>query len=263
MSRLRATICVLLVILTLVACSGASDNNDNAADLPTALILPTLTNTPNETPVPLPTPFVPPTVEPTATNTPTIAPTNTAVIIPTATLAPTLTADTGNADTPGLVPAAPSTSDPTLPFAGAGLLTGILIDLTVAANLSALSAVDAVTPHALANTPAVIWTGISGSGSSGWEVEFYDESADTIVTYRVATNGEVRRQIRAAFGLMPGFPLDRTQITVDSDRALELAAADGPLPEGDITLALRSAGDDPAWTISGANMVALVPATGG
>lgn len=248
----RVLLLMVAAVMVLSACGGDSSPEADEA-LPTQMNLPTLTAT--HTPTITHTPQLTATASPAATHTPPPSPTAThtatAVTIPTATLAPSLTPPQ---------PAQPTTAV-VRPFAGISLFDGDPVPVSVPAGVTALAAVDAVTPHVLETAPASFWAAVSGSPSNGWLVEFYDEANDVILLYRVLPDGEVRRLARAAFGLMPGFPLARDLITVDSDRALELAAAEGPLPSGDILMELRSAGDDPAWAISGDDLVALVPAT--
>jgi hypothetical protein len=216
--------------------------------------LPTLTHTPTSAPTQTPIFTVEPS--PTLTLTSTVTSTATAVTIPTSTVAPTLT------PVPSLPPSTvPPADNSAQPFAARSLFDGEPVPVSVPVNATALEAVDTVFTHALETAPASIWTAVMGSPANGWEVEFYDEANDIVLLYTVALDGEVRLLRTAAFGLMPGFPLARNRITVDSDRALQLAAADGSLPSGAIIMEMRSAGDAPAWSISGDDMLALVPAT--
>lgn len=246
-----------LVIVVLLAACGGESASDEAASLPTQRQLPTLTAAPTETAA-LPTRFIAPTMTLTPlppTLVPTVVATETAVTIPTATAAPTLTRaapDAGALDAPP--PAAASSFD------GGSLFAGDLITQGGPVNATALQAVDFVFPLAQEGGPRLLWTAVTGSPDAGWVVEFYDEDIDAILTYQVQPNGEIRRRARAAYGLMPGFPLERAQISVDSDRALAIAAEDDALPSGALLFELRSAGDDPAWVIAGDDLVALVPA---
>lgn len=246
----------LVLVLLLVACGGDS-SPEEAAGLPTQMQLPTLTATLTASVTPLPpTPTATQTPVPTQTTPPTVAPTATAVTIPTATPAPTLTPPM-----PGAPPVTPVLPTRDSPFGALSLFDGDLVAQDGPAGVTALQAVDFVTPIAREGRPGLLWTAVTGSPEAGWLVEFYDEDADVIVSYLLLPEGELRRLARAAFGLMPGFPLERAQIIVDSDLALERAADDGPLPAGALAFELRSAGDDPAWVIAGDDFVALVPAT--
>lgn len=244
---------VLCALLVTAACGGPAPAGDDET-APTLMQLPTLTATLMQTATTTATLTATPRST-QATVTAAASPTATAVVPPTSTPAPTLTQAVAS---PMVV-----TPDATLDAAGSALLRGQLLPVRLPPGLTALQAVDAVTPLVLEAAQEPLWTSVTGSAATGWQVAYYDDGADVVFTYVVAPDGELRLLRRAAFGLLPGFPMMRDLITVDSDEALVQAAEQDNLPAEPLTMTLQSAGDAPAWTIAGPDLVTVIAATGG
>jgi hypothetical protein len=140
-----------------------------------------------------------------------------------------------------------------------------LLEIELGEDLTALQAYDALVDALSEDLDDWEWVSLAGNSDTGWTLEFHWAEDDVFTIYHIDTGGSVRVSDQIPRDALPMFldetlfPIDRARVLLDSDNALEEAAAlDVPPLDFGTLLVLRAESETEInWIIEGMELIII------